>query len=615
MNFPMQAIKVNFEQITSTKNAQHLFRPLSPALSFLLVLSLALACPSAVLAKENVASASVKPNVIVVLTDDQGYGDIAVLGNRMIKTPHIDDLHNDSVRLTNFHVDPTCAPSRAAVLTGRYSTRTGVWHTLAGRSLMSPDETTLGEVFQANGYRTAMFGKWHLGDNYPLRPEDQGFDHVIRIGGGGVNQTPDYWENDNFDDTYWVNSKPTPYKGYSTDIFFNETMSFINESQAKKQPFFIYLATNAPHSPFTVAERYSKPYLDKGVPKRMSSFYGMITNIDDNLGRLMAHLKKIDLDDNTILVFMSDNGTSGGLEKSPEAGEWQGFNAGMRATKGSNYEGGHRVPFFIRWPNGEVKGGRDVNTMTAHLDLMPTLVDLAELNMPDSNAIDGMSLKPLLTSTNAGDIKWPNRTLVVHSQKRENPKKWSKFAVMNQRWRLTSQTELYDITLDAGQKNNVANQYPEVVKSLTAQYESWWKTLTPEFEKVVTINIGNASENPSRLTAHDWHADKKDKKAPWNQKSIRKNVYVNGYWIINVERDGDYEFKLYQWDIPGDKALDAVTATLEVGGQQQHVKVDKGARFATIKMSLKAGPQRMKTWMLDSKGKERGAFYVYVEKR
>ncbi|MCA9021466.1 MAG: sulfatase-like hydrolase/transferase, partial [Planctomycetaceae bacterium] len=213
-----------------------------------------------------------KPNILLIITDDQGYGDIAAHGNQMIKTPNLDQLYQKSLRLTNFHVDPTCAPTRSALMTGRYSTRTGVWHTIMGRSLMDTNEVTLAEVFKSNGYRTGLFGKWHLGDNYPLRPQDQGFDTVVQHGGGGVGQTPDYWQNDYFDDTYLRNGKPEKFQGYCTDIWFDETLKFIEEDSTK--PFFAYLSTNAPHSPYLVDPKYSDPYEEKEVPKQMAAFYG-----------------------------------------------------------------------------------------------------------------------------------------------------------------------------------------------------------------------------------------------------------------------------------------------------------------------------------------------------
>ena len=352
-----------------------------------------------------------KPNVVLVITDDQGYGDIAAHGNKMIQTPNLDQLYRQSLRLTNFHVDPTCAPTRSALMTGHYSTRTGVWHTIMGRSLMNTNEVTLAEVMQSNGYKTGMFGKWHLGDNYPLRPQDQGFETVVQHGGGGVTQTPDYWQNDYFDDTYLRNGKPEKFKGYCTDIWFQEALNFIETN--KSEPFFAYISTNAPHSPYLVDPKYSIPYERKGVPKQMAAFYGMITNIDENMGLLERRLKDWGLDENTILIFMTDNGTAAGFKRpQPEdlskkqqrrlskgkpivLESWPGFNAGMRGTKGSEYDGGHRVPCFIRWPAGKLDGGRDITQLSAHIDILPTLAELCHLTISSELKLDGTSLVPI----------------------------------------------------------------------------------------------------------------------------------------------------------------------------------------------------------------------------
>ncbi|MEX2381863.1 MAG: sulfatase-like hydrolase/transferase, partial [Opitutales bacterium] len=227
---------------------------------------------SSLIVVQSAFAAEPKPNVILIMTDDQGYGDLGAHGNAMIRTPNLDRLHGESVRFTDFHVDPTCSPTRAALLTGRYSTRTGVWHTVMGRSILYRDEVTLAEAFAANGYRTGIFGKWHLGDNYPARPQDRGFQHVVIHGGGGIGQTPDYWGNDYTDDHYQVNGEWKPFEGYCTDVFFREATTFIKRQDDR--PFLVYLSTNVPHSPYTVPEQYERYYLERGVPQPMAAFYG-----------------------------------------------------------------------------------------------------------------------------------------------------------------------------------------------------------------------------------------------------------------------------------------------------------------------------------------------------
>lgn len=551
--------------------------------------------------------AAARPNVVLILTDDQGYGDIAAHGNSVIKTPHLDKLHGESVRLTNFHVDPTCSPTRSALNTGRYSTRTGVWHTIAGRSLMSPRELTLAEIFAANGYRTAMFGKWHLGDNYPLRAHDQGFHESLYNGGGGVTQTPDYWGNDYFDDTYFRNGAPEKFEGYCTDIWFREALKFIEQNKETEQPFFCYLATNAPHGPYLVAEEEKQPYLDAGVPEPMASFYGMITNIDRNVGKLAEKLNEWKLAENTILIFMTDNGTAAGIARQRariKDNPWKGFNAGMRGQKGSEYDGGHRVPFFIRWP-AKFKGGRDVSQLAAHVDVLPTLVDLCQLNQPKGPPLDGTSLVPLITGT---WTEWPNRKLFVHSQRIEYPEKWRKCAVMTQRWRLVNGKELYDMQEDPGQTSDVAAGHPDVVTELRQAYEGWWKSLSPAFDDYVPIVVGSDQEPLTRLTCHDWHADV----VPWNQQAVSRDPAANGYWVVEVPTSGKLEFTLRLRPAEVDHPLGANHAKVKLSDVEAAAAVPAGASQVTLTVDAPAGRHRLQTWLISPDGTERGAFFTYV---
>ncbi len=544
-----------------------------------------------------------RPNVVLVITDDQGYGDLRCHGNEVIVTPNLDEMYSQSVRLTNFHVDPTCSPTRSALMTGHYSTRTGVWHTIMGRSLLGAHETTVADVFSGSGYATAVFGKWHLGDNYPYRPQDRGFGEVLIHGGGGVGQGPDYWGNDYFDDTYFHNSREEKFEGYCTDIWFDGALNFIEAN--KDRPFFCYVPTNAPHGPYNVAEKYSKPYRDKGVNPSQAAFYGMVTNIDENMGRLMRRLKELGLEENTILIFMTDNGTSGG-----DAG-------GMRGKKGSEYEGGHRVPFFVRWPAGGLKGPGDIDTLSAHVDVLPTLIELCGLKRPRGVEFDGASLAPLLK----GKAKrWPERTLLVHSQRIEHPQKWRKSAVMTQRWRLINGKELYDIQADPAQKNNIADANPKVAEKLRSAYENWWTDLSEQFDKYCKIIIGSDKHNPTRLMSHDWHGAN----PAWSQGAVRGGSKANGFWAIEVERDGEYEIALRRWPIEvdkpinaainGGKAITATKARLTIADVDQTRPVAKGAKEVKFRMKLKTGKTRLQTWFIDDKGDSRGAYYAYVRR-
>jgi len=542
-------------------------------------------------------------NVVLVMTDDQGYGDLHCHGNDVIVTPNLDKLHTQSIRFTDFHVDPTCSPTRSALMTGHYSTRTGVWHTIMGRSLLGKHETTVADIFSSTGYKTGIFGKWHLGDNYPFRPQDRGFQEVLIHGGGGVGQGPDYWGNDYFDDTYFHNGKPKKFEGYCTDIWFGEAMKFIEAN--KNRPFFCYIPTNAPHGPYNVADKYSKPYRDKGVDSRQANFYGMITNIDENMGRLMRRLRELDLEDNTILIFMTDNGTSGS------------YTGGMRGRKGSEYEGGHRVPFFIRWPGGGLDGPGDVDRLSAHIDVLPTLIELCGLEKPKALNFDGTSLARLLK----GDVNaWPDRTLMVHSQRIENPEKWRKSAVMTQRWRLINGKELYDIQADPAQKKDVAGENPEVVKELRGFYEKLWADFSERFDEYCRIVIGSDKQNPTRLMSHDWHTPR----VPWNQGAIRNAMQANGFWAVEIDRDGTYEFGLRRWPkevnapinaaVDGGKTIQVASARIKVADVDQSKPVNPDAKQVTFKIDLKAGKTKLQTWFTDDKGVSRGAYYVYARR-
>ncbi len=549
-----------------------------------------------------------RPNVILVITDDQGYGDLGCHGNPVIQTPNLDELYTQSIRLTDFHVDPTCSPTRSALMTGHYSTRTGVWHTIMGRSLLGKHEVTMADVFSASGYRTGIFGKWHLGDNYPFRPQDRGFGEVLIHGGGGVGQGPDYWGNDYFDDTYQHDGEFKKFSGYCTDVWFDGAMKFFEAN--KERPFFCYLTTNAPHGPYLVAEKYKKMYEgNKDVPN--AAFYGMITNIDENMGRLVKKLTALGLEKDTILIFMTDNGTAAGFRRGV------GFNAGMRGTKGSEYDGGHRVPCFIRWPGGGLEGGRDVDRLTAHIDMLPTLIGLCGLKKPRGVKFDGDSLAPLLKG---GVSNWADRTLLVHSQRIENPEKWRKSAVMTDRWRLVNGKELYDIKADPGQTNNIADKHPKVVEKLREAYEEWWADLSKGFDEYCETIIGSNKENPVRLMSHDWHTPR----VPWHQGSVRNGMQANGFWAVEVARAGTYEFALRRWPVEVDKpitaaiakgkAISVTKARLKIANVDVSKPVPKDAHAVTFRVKLKAGKTRLQTWFTDDKGASRGAYYVYVKR-
>ena len=560
------------------------------------------------------------------MTDDQGYGDIAAHGNQWIQTPELDKLYSESLRLTDFHVGTTCTPTRAGLLTGRNCNEVGAWHTVGGRSLLNLEETTLAEVLKENGYKTAMFGKWHLGDNSPYLPNNRGFDETLIHGGGGVGQTPDYWDNDYYDDTYFRNGIPEKFEGYATDIWFNEAISFIKKE--KNKPFFCYISTNAPHSPFHVPDKYSELYKNiDGVPE--PNFYGMITNIDENIGRLRKILEKNGLSKNTILIFLTDNGTSGGAVLDENGFLIKGFNAGMRGKKVSPYEGGHRVPFYIHWPNGSLAHGQDVDALTSYTDIMPTILDLTNIKYESKLPFEGESIKALFMNPNT---KWKSRTIITDTQRGPFLVRGKMSSVMTEDFRLINGNELYDHKNDPGQKNNIAEDFPEIVKELNFTYSKWWNRVSNNKDFINPIPVGKNSDEVT-LTSHDIHI-KKNIYPAWHQEQVRLDKNPIGFWHIDVINSGKYELSIHRYPketqlnfndiipkggyIEGGESfsegipIDVKKITISVDEKQ---KIINGSRDKyNVVLNLSKGTKNLSVRITDRKDKEREAYFVYLKK-
>lgn len=480
------------------------------------------------------------PNVILVLTDDQGIGEIGAHGNQFIQTPNIDAFYKESVRLTDFHVNPVCTPTRAAIMTGRYPINNGAWATYKGRDALADGAYTMAELFQENGYKTGIFGKWHLGDNYPVRPTDLGFDVAIHHKAGGVGELSDYWGNNYFDDTYFVNNEPQQFEGYCTDVWFEQAMNFIANN--KEKPFFIYLPTNAPHSPFYVAEKYAEPYQKyKGKEVFNPEFYGMITNIDENFGKLERFLKKNKLADNTILIFMTDNGTSDGISPDGKIG----YNMGLRGKKNDRTDGGHRVPFFIRWKDGNIKGGWDINEVSAHVDLLPTLASLCRLELPKNTDFDGIDLSSFLLKK---ETTQKERTVFVHSrQDWRAPFDVQNTAIVKDHWRLVNGNELYDVEKDRMQLNNVTSEYPAVVDLLLEANATFLKETktNQEYYQFPAAVVGNENQKEIKLTIQ--HAIGDDVPI-WKSEQVAAGfTNRNNTHAIEVENEGFYTISCRRW--------------------------------------------------------------------
>ncbi len=447
------------------------------------MLSCLLALPVTVawLADSTALAVDRKPNIILILSDDQGYGDLSCHGNPVLKTPTLDRLHGEAVRFTDFHVSPTCAPTRSAIMSGQHEFKNGVTHTIFERERMSLKTTTIAELLREAGYTTGIFGKWHLGDEPEYQPGRRGFDEVFIHGGGGIGQTypgscGDAPGNKYLDPAILHNGKFERTKGYCTDVFFAQAMKWMQTVKGRKR-FFCYLPTNVPHMPLQVPPGYETLYADK-TSTNAAKFFGMLANLDDNIGRLLARLQDWGLERDTLVIFMNDNGGTVGCPI---------WNAGMHGQKGSPWEGGTRAASFWRWPGTLKPGG--VDRFAAHVDVFPTLAELAGARIPAEVAatLDGRSLVPLLRNPRA---EWPERFLVTHvgrwAKGKAAESKYLHCRIRNSHYSLVSDArdgakswQLFDLKSDYGETNNIAPRHPEIVREFEAAYDSWWESVQP----------------------------------------------------------------------------------------------------------------------------------------
>lgn len=531
------------------------------------------------------ANRSRRPNVVLIMTDDQGWGDLGCHGNPDIHTPVLDKLHGESARLTQFQVCPVCSPTRASLMTGRYNFRTGAIDTYLGRSMMYPDEVTVAEVLSGNGYRTGIFGKWHLGDNYPLRAIDQGFDEALVHNGGGLAQPSGPPENHYFDPVLDHNGVKAVYPGYCTDIFTDAAIDFI-EANAER-PFFLYVPTNAPHTPLEVDDAYVAPYLAAGLSEHTARAYGMITNLDENVGKLLAAIDANGLRDDTIVIFLTDNGPQMGGEGTIR------YNGGLRGAKASVYQGGIQVPCFVRWPM-HIGAGKEFDRIAAHIDLMPTILDACGAATPEN--LDGISLMPLLTGA---DVIWPDRTLFTQWHRGDVPERFRNCAVRTQRYKLVDGTELYDLEADPGEQRDIAGEHPDLVIQLRDAYDAWLHDVsnTRGYEPP-RIHLGSPYENPTTLTRQDWRGAE-----GWGDGD-------RGYWRVHVEETAAYDITL-RWS----GAEGATAMGFELNGTRVEHPLPTGAKNAHLPaVTLSKGDGDLQAWLVVD-GKTRGVAYVDVEKR
>ncbi len=516
--------------------------------------------------------AQAKPNIILIMTDDQGYGDFGSTGNPVIRTPRIDKFAAQSARLTDFYVSPVCSPTRASLMTGRFHYRTRVVDTFRGRSMMDPEETTIAEILSGAGYATGIFGKWHLGDCYPMRPQDQGFQEALVIKGGGLAQNSEPLENDRryTDPILLHNGEQVQTQGYCTDVYFDAALDWIGQQAEAEKPFFVYLPTNAPHGPFhdppkALYEEYLKNpdalkglYIKEPGTKKdrdgmdpvevMASIAAMITNVDENVGKLLDRLDALSIADNTIVIFMVDNGPANERYVGP-----------FRGKKSQPLDGGVRSPFFFRWP-GKVEPGHTSRMLAAHIDVLPTLLAAAEVPLPEGLKIDGRNVLPLLQGE---EVKWPGRYIALQCHRGNTPIQYHNFMIRNQRWKLVCPSgfqeapkspetlfELYEVANDPAEINDVAADHPGVVAEMKAAYEAWFQdvgTTRPDNYEPPRIFIGSSHENPVVLTGQD----------------LRTTEVSPGCWLVDIRSEGPYAINLMSPD-----TFDDAEAIVKVDGQE-----------------------------------------------
>ena len=503
-----------------------------------------------------------RPNIVFVLTDDQGYGDFSIHGNPYLKTPNCDAIGKEGVQFSQFQVSPVCSPTRSSLMTGRYNYRTGIVDTYLGRSLMYPDEVTVAEILGNAGYRTGIFGKWHLGDNYPMRAIDQGFQEALVIKGGGIGQPSDPPGSGYFNPVLQHNGQQKSYTGYCTDVFFDAAMQWIETGGDK--PFFAYIPTNAPHSPLIVGDEWVEPFRKMGLPDDVAKTYAMEANIDFNVGRLTAKLRALNIERETLFIFMTDNGATGPSKR---------YNAGMRAEKGTPYQGGIRVPCFFRWP-GTLQP-RTSDRIAAHIDIMPTILEVCGVAKPAALQIDGRSLWPLAKGTATA---WPDRMLFTQWHRGDKPEPFRDCAVRTQRHKLVNGRELYDMESDPAESHDIAATNPELVAKLRKGYEEWFESVSSVRHYLPSrIYLGTPHENPVVLTRQDWRVLAEGRRAV-------------GWWEVDVKKAGKYEIKLIFDPLEADSEV-----RFQLGTVDKTLASPKGAeecRFQAVELALGPGQLR-----------------------
>jgi len=553
-----------------------------------------------------------RPNVLIVLTDDQGLGDCSFYGNPVLQTPHMDALARGGVHFDQFHVTAMCTPTRGAMLSGVHPLSNGAMDTKNGRHSLRPDLPVLPQSFREAGYRTALIGKWHLGRNWPNRPQDKGFEHFRGFYGFGPTGISSRWNND-YQNMWLIDEQGNEQqsKGFCTDALFDESLAWMTDCAQAGEPFFCLLATNAPHFPFWGPKDLAAKYAQTKNPE----FFAMMDNLDQNLGRLETFLQERDLVENTIVIFMSDNGPVGGKST---------WNAGMTGGKGTPWEGGHRVPCFVRHPASGITGGRQIDGLAAVTDLYPTLLELCQIPGPKAADFDGISLAGAMR----GQSVLPERQLTMQINRGELTPKMA--AIMKDRWRLLWTDSLYDLERDPQQQVNRIHEHPEVFVELWYDYNMWYNQRRHQAEERLPEHIGQPQQE--RVVLDGSHAmDGED-----GHVSVRQAKKLQGNWLVEAHRAGRYRISLRRWPVESGLALDAgcpafetacsgpalpagqalpiTGASLEVDGFLYRQTLANDPRAVHFELELTAGRHELRGLLLDAEQRAiASAYYAEVQ--
>ena len=533
-----------------------------------------------------------KPNVVLILTDNQSYYELGCHGHPVLKTPRIDALAAESVDFLNFHAPPYCSPSRGVLMTGRYAMRYGIYTTIQGRSILHRSEVTIADRLKKAGYRTGIFGKWHLGFSYPYMPRHRGFDETFVHGGGGIGQMEDYFGNSHLDATYWRNGVTEPSEGFSTDVLFAEGLKFIETH--RDRPFFCFISTPATHKPWQAHPEVLKKLKARGVKGsgRDLALYSMVENIDENVGRVLDKLDALKLAEKTIVIFATDQGMR-------DRGAPPKADRGDANPPHIQSDERHRVFCMVRYP--PLTRPHRSTVLTGMVDMVPTLLDLTGVKKPEG--LDGRSLRPLL----AGAKRWEDdRELIVQCPRSRTRKKWHNAAVKTQRWRLVDGKNLFDVS-GGDPSRDVAGDHPDVVKRLARSYETFWSSLPDDSDSLSRHVLG---PNPTRLNGTDWYQGA----SPWNKNDFRKKS-GNGVWAVEVQKPGRYRFELRHYPREAKKPHGAAEATVKVGEVQATAEATD-PNHVTVDVALKKGTYDLTaTFKSAEGGKSRwGALFVYVSR-